>query len=560
MAERHPDDGGAQPVPESSETKEHWFDETWTRVHPLSPLVQGWAIFIGLPVIVLGYNWQAWQGLWEALRSGELQETVRENPTATLIGAGLLLGLFLMIFGGAFLGWWFTRYKITDEHVMVKSGVFVRQHRQARIDRVQSVDLRQPLLARLTGLAELKFEVAEGDATAVTLSFVRRSEAEELRSEIMDRAAGRNDRAADAAGHADGGPGAGLSEDGAPAPRPDAAAPQPGGGPERFIAKVPTGRLIGSIVLGPVVGVVVFITVLAAVAAGVITVIPALFGDADNPAGVWMVIVGGIGAVPFLIPVALGMVFTVWGQLNSSYGFTATMTDAGLRLRYGLTTTNAQTVPPGRVQGLSIRQPLLWRIPGWFQMNVTVAGYGLDARNQVLPVGTKDEVMAIAAEIFPDLQVDSPEELFLHGLTGSGEEAGFTAVPRRARIFDPLVRRRRGFFTTPSVLMLRDGWAARVLRMVPHERVQSLELSQGPLARRRDVVDLRVHLPSGPVLGQVKNQDLAAASELFEFEAAQAAVARRISDRNQWMQPEELAEFERMVEKIEAEQDEPRAD
>ncbi|WP_258933952.1 PH domain-containing protein [Nesterenkonia pannonica] len=47
---------------------------------------------------------------------------------------------------------------------MVKSGVFVRQHRQARIDRVQSVDLRQPLLARFTRLAELKFEVAEGTA------------------------------------------------------------------------------------------------------------------------------------------------------------------------------------------------------------------------------------------------------------------------------------------------------------------------------------------------------------------------------------------------------------
>ncbi|WP_258933953.1 hypothetical protein [Nesterenkonia pannonica] len=88
-----------QPEPAAAEGREAWFDETWTRVHPLSPVVQGWAIFIGLPVLVLGYNWQAWQGLWEAIRSGELQETVQENPTATLIGAAALVGLFLLIFG-----------------------------------------------------------------------------------------------------------------------------------------------------------------------------------------------------------------------------------------------------------------------------------------------------------------------------------------------------------------------------------------------------------------------------------------------------------------------------
>ncbi|WP_258933950.1 hypothetical protein [Nesterenkonia pannonica] len=62
------------------------------------------------------------------------------------------------------------------------------------------------------------------------------------------------------------------------------------------------------------------------------------------------------------------------------------------------------------------------------------------------------------------------------------------------------------------------------------------------------------------MLGLAKNQDLAAAQDLYEFEASQAAVARRISDRNQWMQSEELAEFERMVEKIETEKEESRVD
>ena len=37
-----------------------------------------------------------------------------------------------------------------------------RDQRQVRLDRVQAVDLRQPLLARIAGLAELKFEAADG--------------------------------------------------------------------------------------------------------------------------------------------------------------------------------------------------------------------------------------------------------------------------------------------------------------------------------------------------------------------------------------------------------------
>ncbi|WP_198345982.1 PH domain-containing protein, partial [Nesterenkonia alkaliphila] len=170
---------------------EGWFDETWTKVHPLSPLVRGWVTIVAIPVAFFGYNWQMWTDLWGAWRSGELAENLQANPTPYLIGGGAFLALALLIFVGFTLSWWFTRYKVTEEHVMVKSGIFVRQHRQARIDRVQAVDLRQPLLARIAKLAELRFEVAEGDGTAATLAFLRKHEAEQLRAEIMDRAAGR---------------------------------------------------------------------------------------------------------------------------------------------------------------------------------------------------------------------------------------------------------------------------------------------------------------------------------------------------------------------------------
>ena len=83
--------------------------------------------------------------MWEAFRSGEITENLQQNPLPYLIGAGAFLLLAVVIFIGFTLSWWFTLYKITDEHVMVKSGIFfIRQHRQARIDRMQAVDLLLP--------------------------------------------------------------------------------------------------------------------------------------------------------------------------------------------------------------------------------------------------------------------------------------------------------------------------------------------------------------------------------------------------------------------------------
>lgn len=536
---------------------ESWFDETWTKVHPLSPLVRGWVTIVAIPVAFFTYSWGAIEEVWNAWRSGELVENLQSNPTPYLIGLGIFLALAVVIFVGFTLSWWFTRYKITDEHVMVKSGIFVRQHRQARIDRVQAVDLRQPLLARFAKLAELRFEVAEGDGTAATLAFLRKHEAEQLRADIMDRAAGRSRQpeervqydAADYMSSPEVPSEAGSGADGlgSAGEQPDAGgvvpadAPIPAASAERMITRVPIPRLLGSVLVGG--ATVVFMVVVL----GLLVLVSGLaFGFAmfaDMP------LKEALGEInlPLFIPVLIGIAVAFWGQLSGGWNFTATMTGAGLRLKYGLTTTNTQTVPPGRVQAIQIQQGLLWRPFGWYKVAVTVAGYGLDSRSTLLPVGKLEDVMALAAEMFPDLRIDNPEQMFVEGLRGRGTQLGFSEVPARARVFDPIVRRRRGFFVTPSTLMVRDGRLSRRLIMVPHERIQSTGVGQGPLARWAKVATLRIHLPAGPINVWVRNQDQQQIRELFEQESGYAAVARRMTDRNQWMMPEELREFEKLV-------------
>ena len=558
----------AEQEPAASQGGEPWFDENWTRVHPLSPFVRGWLTVAAVPVVVFGYNWEMWRDLWEVWRSGELMASVERNPMPYVFGSGGALLLIVLIFVGFLLSWWFTRYQVTEDHVMVKSGIFVRQHRQARIDRVQAVDLRQPLLARITGLAELKFEVAEGDGTAATLAFLKRSEAEELRAEIMDRASGREEfsRRADTSVAED--PAAETSEapvlDAGPAPLEPRSAEDGGDshsspeqhGPvhhnaDRQIARVPTGRLIGSVLTG-VGTLLLLLVVVLSFAGGAVALVVTTdggIGEALTELREDFSVGELIGVAPTLLPALVGLIAVYYQGFSKGYGFTATMTDAGLRLKYGLLETTTQTVPPGRVQAIQIQQPLLWRPFGWFKMVVSVAGYGTAGqRNTLLPVGRFEDVMAVTAEMFPDLQVEHPEALFREGVMGRGTRGGFTEVPRRAWIFDPLVRRRRGFYATPTALMVRDGVTLRLLSMVPHERIQSLGVTQGPLKRLFRLANLRVNLPGGPILAITSNQDLEATKELFEKQSAYAATARRYSDRNQWMLPEELREFEKKVE------------
>ncbi len=65
-----------------------------------------------------------------------------------------------------------------------------------------------------------------------------------------------------------------------------------------------------------------------------------------------------------------------WNSFNKGYNFTAAISPDGIRLRYGLLDTQAQTLPPGRIQALMVTQPPLWRIFGWYRIHVNVAGYG----------------------------------------------------------------------------------------------------------------------------------------------------------------------------------------
>lgn len=463
--------------------------DEWKRVHIISPLVRGW-IAIAALIFFGGRDW------FESFLVGDTRDFGPDAVGSLPWAIAIVVGVVLLIGAGFFLSWYYTRYQVTEDHVRVNSGVVFRQHRQARLDRVQAIDVVQPFLARVFGLAELKFDVADAGESAVRLSFLRLDEAQKLRATILARAAGV------------------AVDPEHPQDFPEA--------PEREILALTPSRVLGAAALsGNTVAVIV----------GLIAVV------------VFAVVLDTGVLLAAIVPILIGVISGYWNVLNTGFNFRAAISPDGIRIRYGLLDTRTQTVPPGRVQAVGVVQSPLWRLKGWYKVTVNVAGYGASAsgeaqaRATLLPVGTLDEVLQVIALVLPDPGTDRPVEVFAAGLRGRDSDAGFTTTPRRARLIAPLAWRRNGAAVTRTALLARTGAWWRQLAVVPHERTQSLALHQGPLARRFGVADLILHTTPGPVSPRVRQIAEEQAWLLFDEQAARAADARRRSGPEQWMRP-----------------------
>lgn len=458
---------------------------TWERVHPVTPLVRGWKIVLVLLVII-----------------GQQIDFDLSNVTRAVEAFGLAwilaaMGVVVLLgFAYSALAWRMTRFAVDDTTVYLQTGVLFRRQRAARLDRIQGIDTIQPLLARLFGLTELKIEVAGGSDSAVRLAFLRDEEAQQLRNQLLARAAGVEVGAPDESGRR----------------------AVVGPAPERELVVVPPGRVVLSLLRS-----VATIVVVAMVVGSVVVVVVL-----REPAVV----------VSALIPM-LGSAGVLWARFSSEFNFHLAQSQDGIRLRHGLIEARAQTVPPGRVQAVRLSQPLLWRGPDWWRVEVNVAGYA-QQENQasetvLLPVATRDEALLALWLVLPDLGVDNARDVLEAALSGSGPAEGFVTSPARSVWLDPWGWRRNGYLVTGRALLSRQGRWHRRLVVVPHERTQSIGLTQGPWQRRLGVASVRLHSTPGPVNPTVPHLDQAVAGELVTTQATRARLARSGSGPERWM-------------------------
>lgn len=460
-------------------------DDGWRRVHPATPLVKSWQA-VALVVVFFGRD------VGEAIARGDRDGIVSVVVDNGLIGAAIGVALLAAVVGWAYLGWRMIRYRVTAQALELHQGVLSRQHRLAPLDRLQAVDITEPLVARLFGLAKLTLEVAGGGSSKIEVGFLGEAQARALRAQLLAAAAGLAPAPA-----TDGDAGTTEARE-----APEAA--------EHDVITIPMARLVGSILLSGA-SILLALAIVAVAARAVVA--------------------GDVGIVALLVPVVLGAGGSMWNELTKGYGFRIAATDDGMRLRRGLFEQRTQTVPTGRVQAVRLRQRLLWRLTGWWTVEVNVAGYGVPSSSGsadsslLLPVGTRAEALRLLGHILPGLDIGDAD------LVGRGDGGGFTSPPRRARWVAPVSWRRSGVRVAGPALVLRRGRLHRSLMVVPHARTQSCGVWQGPLQRRLGLATFELHSTPGPVKPFVEHLSSDVAAALLDEQAARARAAR-VSSRD----------------------------
>lgn len=444
----------------------------WHRVHPMTPVMQmgGFLIAAFFGIIIFAGNLlpnligTIFTG-GGALREGS--EAVGRVPVLFFLLALLLV--FVVIAAGVgllYLQWKKTAYRYDDRVVEFKHGIVSKAHRHANFLRIQSVDVQQTFLARIFGLATLVFDVAGGSGSNVTILYLKKSQAEQLRDIILANvrvAKAAAAQAGPAPGNAPAGPhptaptaGSGSGQvSGASSDAGQYGQPNQPGQPRHRgrdasgtqhnpdAPGMPAGAKIVSSLSGHAEGVgndlagsfqeliapytrsgrikpdgelirvPLHRTILAAFLSTGVVVSLALILLAIAAIGVCIALaVGGhmniealFAVLTTMAPMAFGFVIATVQMVTSNLkhgNFSAKLTGDGVQISQGVFSTERVLVPLDRLQAVEIRQPFMWRIAGWYRVIFNTAGDSGKEGKTLLPVGSLTDVQTLMGLVLPD--------------------------------------------------------------------------------------------------------------------------------------------------------------
>ena len=280
------------------------------RLHPLTlvlgpvRILQGWAVPIVVALVLGRSDRGAFAGV---------------GVVALVVGATVVRQVLEFLR----LRWW-----VADGAFQMRSGILQTEVRSVPIDRVQNVDVTQPLLPRLLGIADVRIETAGAGGGDISLRSVSMDEAYAIRAALAQ---------------------ARVLESGEESPV------------QRTLLEVGTGELL---IAGATANRIGAIAVLLGAAWGWVADLGLDPGDLIDEAEVFAgrFRVSLLVAAAVVLAVIVGWVVSIVATILRYHGFKLTEDGGDLRREHGLLTRATGVIPIARVQAVRIERPILRRL------------------------------------------------------------------------------------------------------------------------------------------------------------------------------------------------------
>ena len=420
-----------------------------------------------------------------------------------------LFGLFaLLVFigVGVLLYWRRFEFRVGRNEIRIDSGILSRTHRSIPFDRIQDVDITQGPVARLLGLAQVKFETGasgggkeEGALQAVSL---------ERAQELRDLVRSRRTRSATVA-----------VED------------QAAGEEAEPVYSLSFDRLL-------LAGVFNFSLALLAGLFGLTQTFGDALGFDPFKRSFWLSVLSASGPVrEFILAhqvvtalvgvVTLVLVGVVTGIVRTTlteYGFRLDRTGVGLRRRRGLLTRTDVTLPVKRAQAAVVATGPVRDRFGWRELRLQslATDEGSKGSHVVAPLARDDEVDRILSELdWAPLPESIPwvrvSKAYISTLAVAMTPI-YVAVAINL-LFQPIVSgllaagllgalgtrwlawTRTGYAIDGGRLLARTGWWRRRITILPASKIQSVDLTESVFSRLFGISSLQFGVAGGGMSG-----------------------------------------------------------
>ena len=419
------------------------------------------------------------------------------------------VGLTFLI---SWIGWRHFRYLVGSDDIRVERGLLNRTARSVPYERIQDVSVTQPLIPRLFQLVEIKFETGAGGKDEVKIGYITEAEGEALRETVRARKSGEI---------------AATDESAAPVEEPSRVLFTMG--PKRLLTfGLFEFSLIVFAVLGGAAQQFDFLIQFERLDFG--ELIRLLGGSGDRLQQLGLVAQAIAAALALAVLALVGLLTGLGRTVLRDWGFRLEETPKGLRRRRGLLTRTDLVMPLHRVQALKLTTGIVRRRFGWHGLSVVSLAQDAKAGNHVVvPFAQMEEIAPVVRVTGLELP---PSDIAWRRPSAKHrfDRAMFRAIPLGlAALAVPIVNSLIGrplvlpvlvsaglvalatFFAAREHFLWRHdrhainarhiharrGWLAPRLDIASRIKLQSVEIAQGPLARRRGYADLKFGVAGG---------------------------------------------------------------